>query len=187
MRFIMRTTPGWDTTEYSKVIPQLELCVDQAKDAYQNFLNALELAGTEPCVHLEDDIVLCKNFVQCVSAEVEARPNEVIQFFSARKKDDLEIGSRHILGNDFRFCQCFYLPANIGLELLEYGKKWSEHPLYPQKYPVSANYDLMMAYFFHSKKMRYWNVIPNLVDHKPVQSRIDPKRSTQRRSFTFNE
>ena len=64
MRFIMRTTPGWDTTEYSKVIPQLELCVDQAKDAYQNFLNALELAGTEPCVHLEDDIVLCKNFVQ---------------------------------------------------------------------------------------------------------------------------
>lgn len=177
----MRTMPDWDVSEYQKAIPDLEICVDQKKDAYQNFLNALELAGDDPCVHLEDDIILCDDFVKRVLKEIDKRPNEVIQFFSANRKDDLEIGSRHILGNNFRWNQCFYLPEGIGTEILEYGKTWFKRPIKPQEY------DIMMAYYFTSKRMRYWNVVPNLVDHKPVISRIDPKRSTQRQSFTFKK
>ena len=36
-------------------------------------------------------------------------------------------------------------------------------------------------------KIKYWNVCPNLVDHKIMKSRIDPRRSSKRQSFTFKE
>lgn len=177
----MRTMPDWDVSEYQKAIPDLELCVDQNKDAYQNFLNALELAGDDPCVHLEDDIILCDDFVERVLNEIKKRPNEVIQFFSVKKKEDLEMGSRHMFGRRFMWNQCFYLPEKVGNEILEYGKTWEKRDNIP------PSYGLMMAYYFDTKGMEYWNVVPNLVDHKHCISRIDPKRSTERQSCTFEK
>lgn len=181
LRFIMRTVPEWDTSEYKKIIPNLELCVDYRKNAYLNFCAALELAGNDPCIHLEDDIILCDYFITLAKSEILKRPNEVIQFFSMRKKDDVLIGSRYIAGSRFISNLCFYLPEGLGLEILEFSKTWiglQEHP---------TGYDLMMADYLKSKKLKYWNVVPNLVDHKHCVSRINPHRSTYRKSFTFKK
>ena len=136
------------------------------------------MAGENPCVHLEDDIVLCDNFYEKIINEIKKRPNDVIQFFSMRK-DDLTVGSRYITGSKFCMNQCFYLPSGMSRELLEYGKTWKrikEHP---------TGYDYLMADYFKEHKIKYWNVVPNLVDHFPMKSRINPRRSTKRQSFTF--
>lgn len=178
LKFIMRTVGNSDLSYYVNHIHGLEICRDRKHDAMDTFLLSLEMAGEAPCVHLEDDIVLCDDFVDKVTKEVSKRQNEVIQFFSMRK-DDLTVGSRYIRGSQFCMNQCFYLPAGMGLELLEYSKTWARMEEEPNAY------DYMMADYFKEHKIKYWNVVPNLVDHLPMKSRINPRRSTKRQSFTF--
>lgn len=45
----------------------------------------------------------------------------------------------------------------------------------------------MIADFLKLNKINYLNIVPNLVDHQCVKSRIDPRRSTKRQSLTFNK
>ena len=180
VKFIMRTVGNADLSYYVKHIHGLEICRDKTHNAMDTFLMSLEMAGEAPCVHLEDDIVLCEDFTDKVMREVLKRQNEVIQFFSMRKAD-LTVGSRYINGGAFCMNQCFYLPAGMGLEILEYAKTWKrieEHP---------TGYDYLMADYFKEHKIRYWNVVPNLVDHLPMKSRINPRRSTKRQSLTFRK
>ena len=178
VRFIMRTMPGVDTSEYEAAIPQLELCIDKTHNAFDTFNASLEMAGNDPCVHLEDDIILCDHFVDRVIHEISKRPRDVIQFFSMRK-DDLTIGSRYIPGSKFMMNQCYYIPPMMGPIMLDYSLHWEGLEDEP------TGYDLMMADFFRLHKVKYWNVCPNLVDHKVCKSRINPKRSSKRQSLTF--
>lgn len=174
----MRTVGNVDLSGYKEAIPRLEIARDRKRDAMDTFRLSLEMAGDSPCVHLEDDIVLCSHFTDRVEAEIAKRPNDVIQFFSMRK-DDLTVGSRYINGSLFCMNQCYYIPAKMGTALLAYMDVWDRYDDEP------TAYDYLMADFFKLNKIKYWNVCPNLVDHLPVKSRINPRRSTKRQSFTF--
>lgn len=178
IRYIMRTVGDVDLSEYRQEIPSLEICRDRKHDAMDTFRLSLEMAGADACVHLEDDVILCEDFVKRVEAEIRKRPDDVIQFFSMRK-DDLTIGSRYIPGRLFCMNQCYYIPAGMGVELLAYMDRWTRYDEEPNAY------DYLMADFFKERRIKYWNVCPNLVDHKAVKSRINPKRSSKRQSFTF--
>ena len=180
VRYIMRTVGNVDLHEYTEAIPTLEIARDRKHDAMDTFKLSLEMAGDDPCVHLEDDIILCDDFVRRVEAEIAKRPNDVIQFFSMRK-DDLTVGSRYIRGSLFCMNQCYYIPPGMGTKLLAYMDVWDRYDTEPNAY------DYLMADFFKLHKIKYWNVCPNLVDHKVVKSRINPRRSTKRQSFTFEK
>jgi hypothetical protein len=176
MKFIMRTTGDLPLQEY-QVIPNLIFSCIEKRDAYLNFLNALEIAEDEAAVHLEDDIILCDDFPNKIIKVIMSYPRMPIQFFSMRK-DDLTIGTRLIDGAKFLMGQCFYLPNGMSKELLEFAKNWdrTENP---------TGLDLMIGDFLKGSK--YLNYCPNLVDHKIVKSRINPKRSTKRQSLTFRK
>ena len=178
IRFIMRTTDKEICKEYQEAIPSLEIEEDRTHNAMDTFLASLDTIGESPSVNMEDDIILCKDFVDRVKQEIKKRPNDVIQFFSMRK-DDLTIGSRYINGSQFKMNQCFYLPKGMSKELREYAKSWGRYEEHP------TGFDILMADFFKERKIKYWNVCPNLVDHKVMKSRIDPRRSSKRQSFTF--
>ena len=178
VKFIMRTTGDLDLSEYFAAIPELKVCCDVDHNAMHTFKNGLIMAGEDPCVHLEDDIVLCNDFMNKISEELNKHPDDVIQFFSMRK-DDLTIGSRYIPGYLFCMNQCFYLPAGMSKAILDYMDEWTRYDEHP------TGYDYLMADYFKIHKIKYWNVCPNLVDHLPVKSRINPKRSSKRQSFTF--
>ena len=120
------------------------------------------------------------NKIYKIALEIEKRPDDVIQFFSMRK-DDLTIGSRYINGGRFCMNQCFYLPAGMSRDILDYMDSWGRYAEHP------TGYDILMADFFKSRKIKYWNVCPNLVDHAQGKSRIDPRRSSKRQSFTFGK
>lgn len=179
LSFIVRTTEkdGFDLTEMKKEIPNLIVLVDRKHDAMQNFLNAMNLSGG-PCVHLEDDVILCYGFYDKIRKVIEEHPDDVIQFFSMRK-EDLTVGTRYIPGSRFMMNQCFYLPAGLGPKIAEY---WRNSP---RQKEAGAPYDLLMADYFKEKKIRYLNWCPNLVDHMVCRSRIDSRRSSKRQSLTF--
>jgi GR25 family glycosyltransferase involved in LPS biosynthesis len=179
LSFVVRTTAvgGHDLSDMHKAIPNLVVLVDHQHDAMANFLNAMNYTNG-PCVHLEDDVILCDDFYAKITAIIADHPDDVIQFFSMRK-DDVTIGTRYIAGSQFMMNQCFYLPAGLGPKIAEAWKTSA------RQNEAGAPYDLLMADYFKAHKMKYLNWCPNLVDHEVCVSRIDKRRSSKRQSLTF--
>ena len=160
-----------------KYLPQAEWCMDEKNDHMDTFLRALRMAGDEPCVHLEDDIILTENFYEKLTTAIKERPNNFIQFFSMRKAD-LEVGSRW--DRSYLMNQCIYLPATYSNLIADFYEVWDK------KIEHSSGSDLMINDWLKSRKEKYWIHIPNLVDHRISKSMIDKRRaSTNRQSKTF--
>ena len=178
MKFIVRTTGDRDISALKEAIPDL-IATTKGDNAMEGFIYALDLAEGDSCVHMEDDIILADGFKKKVREIISMYPNDVIQFFSMRK-DDLTTGTRWIPGRRFCMGQCFYLPAGMSEGIRAYydagWKRISEHP---------TGLDLMVADYLGDNRLRYLNIVPNLVDHQQVKSLIDPRRSTKRQSYTF--
>lgn len=148
--------------------------------AWFNHQRAWHIIGEGEGFVMEDDIELCDGFAQKAMDALAGHENDVVQFFSMRKKD-VEIGSRYEAGSSFIMGQCYYLPKGVGKAVYEHSFGYYErtgHRTCPS--------DLCVADFLKKNKMRYWVHIPNLVDHLPVKSMLG-KRSTSRQSLTFQK
>jgi hypothetical protein len=180
MKIIIRSVK--DRTEFisylQKNLPEAQWCFDKNHNAMDTFLDAMQMAGESPCVHMEEDIILTINFKEKLLAEIAKRPDEIIQFFSMRK-DDLIIGSRY--DRSYMMNQCFYLPAGYSQLIYNFYKTWDkklEHP---------TGTDIMINDFLKSRKESYWIHVPNLVEHRIAKSMIDSRRSSKRQSKTFKD
>ena len=176
----MRTCTGRESyREYVEShIPNLIVLNDKDKDPMGNFMKALEAAGDEAAVHLEDDVILTKNFVKKAGQVISENPARVIQFFSMRK-DDLSIGTRIDKGRNFIAALCFYLPPKMSKGLRSYFPNWEridEHP---------TGLDLTIADFLKKTRQDYLVYCPNLADHRIGKSAIDSRRRSDRVSKTF--
>lgn len=186
VRMIIRGVP--DRTEHinylKRVLPEAEWCMDKRYHldidnkikSTLNFIDALMIAGNEPCLHLEEDVIITNNFVEKINKAISERPNELIQFFSMRKAD-IEIGSRY--DNNFMMNQCFYLPSGYGLLIAQYYNTWHRKDEFP------GGYDMMMNDWLKTRKEKYWIHVPSLVEHRVAQSVADKRRSKNRQSKTF--
>lgn len=165
---------------YQSQIPNISIYVDYERNPIGAFINALKIAGDNPCVMFEDDVLLCDNFIQRSNEAILRHPDSVIQFFSMRGKD-IEVGSRW--DNDFIMAQCVYLPRNYARLITEYfkGTVWdlNQHTI--------NGLDLLIRDFLKSRKEKYWIECPNLVDHRIGKSVIDSRRSSKRISKTFKK
>lgn len=179
-KFIVRTVETRDISNLIAAVPDLIIVRDRIHDAMETYLRAMEVAGDDPCVQLEDDLVLCSDFYNRVNAVIAEHPDDIIQFFSMRK-DDLTLGTRYIPGSRFMANLCFYLPAGLAKEFREYARQQGVS-LYKD---TNLGCDGFLAAFLKSKKMKYLNIVPNLVDHQVAKSAIDPRRSSKRQSLTF--
>lgn len=186
-KIIVNTCKGREQfVEYLKErIPDLIVNFDDFTDtgkfkstAFFNYQRGWKLAGSDATVHLDDDILLCNNFTKKINEVISQRPNDVIQFFSMRKKD-LEIGSRYENGANFMMQQCYYLPKGMSESIYNFSNEYYNKT--NDKYCPS---DGCMAEFFKRNKVKYWIHIPNLVDHRVAKSMIG-NRSSKRQSKTF--
>lgn len=180
MRYIVKCVPErLHYVEQMKIqIPNLEICLDEKRDAMHTFKKSLLMSGEDEVVHLEDDIILTSDFINKIESVIKKRSDNMIQFFSMRK-DDLTIGSRYIYGSLFCMNQCVYYPKHYSSKILEFSKIWDRYDTEPNAT------DYLIADWLKSKKESYWNHIPSLVEHRQVKSIINPRRSTKRQSKTF--
>ena len=186
MKWIVKNVPAFRSIEHLKAsIPRLIVVEDRIRNAMDTFRLGLAEAGTEASLQMQDDIILCKDFMQQVEAEIKQHPNDVIQFFS-RKERDAELGSRYMAGRTFMFNQCVYFPAGISADLLKYAENpkigiwrgWDKDP---------TGDDLIVADYLRINKRKYWLVVPNLCDHAQTESLINSRRSRYRQSLTFKD
>ncbi len=180
MKFIVKYMPEREAQliEMKKQIPNVVVVQDIMRSHMDTFIRALEEAGDESAVHLEDDIILCDNFVERCLEQINLREDRMIQFFSMRKAD-LEVGSRYDYGANFLMNQCVYYPAGYSKMIKNYWLAWDRKEEHP------SGSDTMIADFLKSRKEKYYIVVPNLVDHVKGKSVIDPRRSSKRISKTF--
>jgi len=192
MKYIALTCSGREEMiQYlQNEIPNLVVSFDNFKDAgkfkstsFYNARKGWKLAGNEASVFLEDDIVLCDNFCSKIEAIIQERPNEVIQFFSMRKKD-ISIGSRYESGTNFIMHQCYYLPSGMAQKVYEYSFEFEDACNYGEH--IGPN-DMVTQYYLKKNKIKYWLHVPSLVDHRQCKSMIDPRRSSKRQSLTFKK
>lgn len=182
LTYIMRTTAfgGRDITPYKEAIPDLVVLTDYNHDAMGNFLNALGYTDG-PTIQLEDDIELCDDFIRKIEEAVAQYPDHIINFFSLRKKD-YELQSPYMeTGAKFMMNQCNYIPAGFASQIIEFYKTW------PRKVEHPTGYDILMADWMKSKKMRYVQWFPHLVNHLECKSLINPKRSSKRSDKNFTK
>jgi len=181
-RIIVRAMPerAADVAYLRERLPDAEFCFDRTQNAKDTFLAALAMAGAEPCVHMEEDVILTRDFRAKLAAALAAHPDVLIQFFSMRKAD-LTVGSRWEPGRTFMMNQCFYLPAGYSAALLAYAATWPGWATDP------TGYDLLLAAWLQEHKLRYWLHVPSLVQHRVERSLINPRRSSRRQSLTFTE
>ena len=191
IKYIMQTCLGRlkDETVYTNQIPGLIINKDDfpkeasgkfKSTAWNNYLRGWELAGENPTVQFDDDIILCNNFFTKLNKVINENPNDVIQFFSMRI-DDTRIGTRYVPGSKFMMQQCYYLPKGIAKGILESAPQYYTNCKDGHRAPT----DLMMAEYFKKNKIKYLNYCPNLVDHAIMVSAIDSRRSSKRQSLTF--
>jgi hypothetical protein len=171
---------------YRSAIPSLVAIHDVFTGGNTPMLNmrkALEyqVNAAVSAVQMEDDIILCADFVARCLHEIRQRPSELIQFFSMRK-DDLSVGSRYIAGYKYMMNQCFYLPLTIATFALD---SFNEFEQQRTDNRVGGT-DSLIQYVLKKHRLKYWNVVPNLVDHEVGVSAIDKRRSSKRQSLTFN-
>jgi hypothetical protein len=158
-------------------IPDLIEVVDTKRWAAHTFLECRHKQGDGPAIHIEDDIILTKDFRAKAEAVIATRPGEVIQFFSMRAADGVT-GSRW--DRAFLMNQCVYIPPGAAPSIVHFGVQWMlDHPENP-------NPDSLLRDWLKARRQRYWLHVPSLVQHRHAPSRLGP-RSTYRQSATFTD
>jgi hypothetical protein len=115
--------------------------------AFDTYLDALRLQGQDAAIHLEDDIILTRDFLAKAGAVIAERPSAMIQFFSMRKAD-LTDGSRW--DRAFLSNLCTYIPTRVAPQLVRFGARW------PGRSADPGGYDLMVRDWLATWRLRYW-------------------------------
>lgn len=177
MRYIVRAIKSRRAfvEEILKQIPEAEVLWDTSGNAMQSYLNACLIAGEDPVVLLEDDIILTDNFKAKIEKVIEKYPEMLINFFSLSKK---HLAPHFKRGREYCMNQCEYLPPGFASRVLEAYKTWPDK----EKHPTA--YDFLVGYAW-GRNTPYLVWCPSLVQHRQVKSAIDPRRSSKRQSVTF--
>ena len=179
-RFVMRLVPEREhwLPETLEQIPHLEPVRDATRNPLETFLRVLLAIGNDAAVHLEDDVILTREFVPKIEVAIAERPDVVQQFFSLRKADKAR-GSRWMAASSFLMAQCFYMPAGIATAIYDYYSSW------PGRLVHKYGSDVVIRDLLVSRRERYWLHVPSLVQHRIARSAVDPRRSSRRQSPSF--
>ena len=164
--------------ETLKQIPDAVVYYDEFRDPMRSYLHVCEnIIKGQPCVLMEDDIVLTSNFKEKAESVIERYPDTLINFFSLTKK---YTGPHWKKGRQYCMNQCEYFPEGFSLRVVEAYKTW------PLKEKEPTAYDFLVGYAWGSNR---WYLVwsPSLVQHRQVKSIINPRRSSKRQSVTFEE
>ena len=161
--------------EILKKIPNAIVYYDKEHDAQKSYLYICEnIIKQQPCVLLQDDIILTENFQEKIEKIIQQYPNMLISFF------DMVTGKQPVFreGKKFRFSQCVYHPPGFSKKVLESYPKWKY-----RNNPVSYCDKLMGFAWGEEQDYLLW--IPSLVQHRSCISAINEERSRHRISPTF--
>ena len=175
MKFFVRTVgdrqldPTYEQIDYVCII-------DTERKPIDSFIEALEIIGNDEALLLEDDLVLCQNFLEEVNKAIEHFPNKIINFFQRPHYYQPIVESQ-----DIEFNQCTYYPAHTAGKIAEVMKTLPR---------VSTGQKKNMYSLLESAALKQlgWTLIqyrPHLVQHKDLDTTLFLYTTHFRRSLYF--
>ena len=156
-------------------VPGALVHYDRERWPTKAFIQTLRMAEGEPHVHMEDDIILTRNFQSKVEAAIAQHPDQVISFFSLRHLS----GDPLVCDPGDLTVPCVYLPGDVTREVVSYWEDGMARKGYEWQYCDFMTMDCLRKY---RRSIVVWN--PSLVQHRPGDSSISP-RNKVRVSPTF--
>lgn len=164
---------------YRQHLPHVEPVWCTGHGAMVTFERAWIAAAQDPVLILTDDLCLAENFLQIVLEALEETGGGIpINFFSMRKRH--AEGSRYEPGSAWMCNPCYYLPAGLAARIFQFSARWQN-----RKGNENGD-DVLMRDFFVSAKIGYFQKIPCPVQHSPIVSAIDSRRSSRRQTPYFS-
>lgn len=151
-----------------------ELLIDREHKPVDSFINQLEFISNEDSLLIEDDVILCHNFLDEVNKAIREYPNLIINFFNA----PLEYYTSHIEIGYFVWNQCTYYPKGISKVISENMTKLRKQ---------NDQYDLLERKAMNFKNIPYVNYRPTLVQHIDFDSLIQNRVTHNRRTKYFKD
>jgi hypothetical protein len=169
---------GW-AREIAAQFDDAEIVWDETHDAYDTFVSALKVQGGVDVWHFQDDAIMASRWLPRASWEMQSHPGAILHGFG-RVKQDLDLGSRWMRGRNFMGGVCWFLPGYFAPDLLGYALTWER----PEN--VRGWVDVMVANWMADRKLRFWRIVPSLVQHRDGESVIGGAgRTRHRQSPTF--
>ena len=179
MKIIVRKMPDMILDKsFDQLEGKYETCFNG--NAMETFMKSVEMSKDEDCLNMEDDIILCENFLEEVKKVIAEHPNQVISFFTLKDvKETTEMNGRSFCMN-----QCVYMPKWFNRGLLKYYPYWKNTK---RGVDNPTGYDYMMGDMLAMLNQKYILSIPCLVQHMEMKSRINPRRSSKRQTKHFKK
>lgn len=146
----------------NKMLSSLGEGVEVIWDTDHNSCHTLcrTLDSDEPMLVMEDDIELCKNFLEKAKKEIEGHSDSFVMFYSCKNWEIIEAKHKEKgepYNRPFVYTQAYYVPAWIGKKLSEFLK--TNFHANHHRYSIWIN-----EYLLANKVDRYL-VYPSLVQH----------------------
>lgn len=162
--------------EILEQIPDAVVYYDEYRDNMRAYLHILQdIVKGQPCVMLQDDIILTTNFREKIESVISQYPDLLINFFSLSKKYTKPHFKK---GREYCMNQCVYLPAGFSAQICGAYESWDKR----ESDPDADDYLVGYAWGYNNPYL-VW--CPSLVQHRQTKSIIDPRRSSKRQSVTF--
>ena len=176
MRYICQAVPQRRVLveRIQPLIPGLEVHYDHYRDPMGAFIRSLEMMNDEPCVFIEDDIILCERFTERAEEAIAQYPDDMISFFFLGNKTTRQ--PARVAGRTFCMMQSIHLPAGCASKIIPFVKA---------RYDDFCSQDLAVRDWLAAVKRKYILWYPCLVQHRAVKS-ASGSRSKHRQAIHFN-
>lgn len=130
---------------------------------------------------LQDDAILCKDFINEVQKQIDARPNHAFSlYFGSRKSvqqtaiDNLIYGGVQM--NWFSWGVGIMLPTAIIEDVIEYAENIKG---------LDNHDDTRLGRYMKANKYPVWYPLPSLIDHRVSESLMENTEGSTRVAFKF--
>lgn len=192
MKYVIRKVPERDTSYLEKLIPDAIVYNDVAHfGAIQSFIGAIKTVRDD-AVYVQDDMILCKDFIRRTQEYIERYPNEVIVFsnFSHGVRTHVAVKEGFYHPREGGWLLCTYIPRDIAIGFAQWwicGRWQRTVPSVRSHRWIKRQYDdiFFRQYLIEQGKSVYV-VVPNLAGHPKNESVIDDRPPKITTNFDFD-
>lgn len=189
MKYVIRKVPERNTEYLERLLPDAEIyCDDKHIGALESFIDVLRKTEGD-AVYVQDDMLLCKDFIKRTREVIEKYPYAVIVFSNfthdASSKDVVKQGWYNAKKGCWLLCT--YIPEGIKNAFLKWWDNGEWKSIGRCKQWVSRQYDdAFFSRFLLQNDLDVFVTVPNLAGHPKNKSVIDSRAPKTTPNFDFD-
>lgn len=186
MRYVIRKVPERNTEYLERLLPCAEIYNDiNHEGAIQSFLKALKKTNGD-AVYVQDDMILCKDFMEKSEKIIAEYPYAVIVFsnFTHDKRSAHVTKQGWYNPKEGGWLLCTYIPEPVKNGFLRWWEegRWKKY----NKRWIERQYDdAFFCRFLMENKLDVFVTVPNLAGHPRNKSVIDNRAPKDTPNFDY--